>query len=228
MVDAVPSPSPLDAVASSPPTTGRTPPPLLLLRAAGVLQRRRTTGDWTAPSLAVASSIACDHCVLSVDLQDSPRPLDSIVISFVPLLTADSLSSLQVGTARVRGCFGPLRSSDQDAVLARVLSPFPVLKALAPPPGTSYLGTPSFAGVGSGCSSVSFELSLSSYGCGSLRSWTSTVVVDSRSNGTWGGRSIEHRLESFPDVTLGQLPLPVLLVISKIRIITFSCILVVS
>ena len=98
----------------------------------------------------------------------------------------------------VRGCFGPLRSSDQDAVLARVLSPSPVLKALAPPPGTSYLGTPSFAWVGPGYSSVSFELSLSSYGCGSLRSWTSTVAVDSRSNGTWGG-SI-HR------ASLGELP----------------------
>ena len=140
----------------------------------------------------------------------------------------DRLSHLQVGAARVRGCFGSLRSSDHDAVLDRVLSPSPVLKALAPPPGTSYLGTPRLPGLGRVCSSVSFEISLSSYGYGSLRSWTSTVVVGSRSNGTWEGRSIEHRLESFPDVTLGQLPLPVLLVISKIRIITFSCILVIS
>ena len=142
------------------------------------------------------------------------------------LLTADRLSHLQVGAARVRGCFGSLRSSDHDAVLARVLSPSPVLKALAPPPGTSVIGTLSFARVGSGSFSVSFEFSQSSYGCGPLRSWTSTVVVCRRSNGTWGSRSIERRLESFPDDTLGQLPLPVLLVISKICIITFSCILV--
>ena len=86
----LPSTVALDAVTSPPPTTGRTPPPLLL-RAAGVgtisaaarratarillplisgsFDGRRTTVDRTAPSLAVASSIACDHCVLSVDLQ---------------------------------------------------------------------------------------------------------------------------------------------------------------
>ena len=89
----------------------------------------------------------------------------------------DRLSHLQVGAARVRGCFGSLRSSDHDAVLARVLSPSPVLKALAPPPGTSVIGTLSFARVGSGSFSVSFEFSQSSYGCGPPRSWTSTVVV---------------------------------------------------
>ena len=138
-------------------------------------------------------------------------------------------SSLFAGRCCPRaGCFGSQRSSDHDAVLDRVLSPSPVLKALAPPPGTSYLGTPRLLGLGRVYSSVSFEISLSSYGCGSLRSWASAVVVSSRSNGTWEGRSIGHRLESFPDVTLGQLPFPVLLVISKIRIITFSCIVVVS
>ena len=143
-------------------------------------------------------------------------------------LTADRLALLQVGAACVRGCYGSLRSADHDAALDRVLSPSPVLKALAPPPGTSVIGTLSFARVGSGSFSVSFEFSQSSYGCGSPRSWTSAVVVSSRSNGTWEGRPIGHRLDSFPDVTLGQLPLPALLVISKIRIITFSCILVVS
>ena len=143
-------------------------------------------------------------------------------------LTADSLSPLQVGAVCVRGCFGPLRSSDHDAALDRESSPSPVLKALAPPPGISYLGTSRLPGLGRVYTSVSFEILLSSYGCGPLRSWTSTVVVGSRSIGTWEGRSIERRLEDFPDVTLGQLPLPVLLVISKIRIIMFSCILVVS
>ena len=132
---------------------------------------------------------------------------------------------LQVGTARMRGCFGPLRSSDHDAVFVRVSSPSPVLSALAPPPGTSYFRYPHLPGW------VGFIPRFrsrfhSSYGCGPLRSWTSTVVVGRRSNGTWGSRSIERRLESFPDIALGQLPLPVLLVISKICIITFSCILV--
>ena len=140
------------------------------------------------------------------------------MISSCVFLTADSLSHLQVGAARVRGCFGSLRSSDHDAALDRVLSPSPVLKALAPPPGASLLGTSRLPGLGRVCFSVSFEFSQSSYGCGSLRSWNPTVVVSSRSNGTWESRSIEQRLESFPDVTLGQLPLPVLLVISKIRI----------
>ena len=113
---------------------------------------------------------------------------------------------------------GALRSSDHDAVLDRVLSAFPVLKALALPPGASFLGTSRLPGLGRVCFSVSFEFSQSSYGCGSLRSWNPTVVVSSRSNGTWESRSIEQRLERSPDVTLGQLPLPVLLVISKIRI----------
>ena len=146
----------------------------------------------------------------------------------MPLLTADSLSYLQVGTARGRGCYGSLRSPDHDAVLDPVLSPFPVLSALAPPPGASFLGTSRLPGTGWDCFLVSFEFSQSSYGCGSPRSWNSTVVVSSRPNGTWEGRPIEQRLEGFPDVTLGQLPLPVLLVISKFRSITFSSILVVS
>ena len=140
------------------------------------------------------------------------------MISSCAFLTADSLSHLQVGAARVRGCFGPLRSLDHDAALDRVLSPSPVLKALAPPPGTSFLGTSRLPGLGWVCFFVSFEFSQSSYGCGSLRSCNPTVVVSSRPNGTWGGRSIEQRLENSPDVTLGQLPLPVLLVISKIHI----------
>ena len=133
-------------------------------------------------------------------------------------LTADSLSHLQVGAARVRERFGPLRSSDHDVALDRVLSPPSVLKALVPPPGTSFLGTSRLPGLGRVCFSVSFEFSQSSYGCGSLRSWNPAVVVSSRSNGTWEGRPIEQRLGSFPDDTLGQLPLPVLLVISKTRI----------
>ena len=150
--------------------------------------------------------------------QDSPRPLVSIVISSCAFLTADSLSHLQVGAARVRGSFGPLRSSDHAAALVRVSSPSPVLKALAPPPGTSFLGTSRLPGLGWVCFLVSFESSQSSYGCGSLRSWNPAVVVSSRSNGTWEGRPIGQRLESSSDVTLGQLPLPVLLVILKIRI----------
>ena len=147
------------------------------------------------------------------------------MISTCAYLTADRLSPVQVGTARVRGCFGPLRSSDHDAVFVRVSSPSPVLSALAPPPGTSYfryLHLPGWVGF-----IPRFRSRIhSSYGCGPLRSWTSTVVVGRRSNGTWGSRSIERRLEGFPDDTLGQLPLPVLLVISKICIITFPCILV--
>ena len=153
--------------------------------------------------------------------RDSPRHLVSIVISSCAFLTADSLSPLQVGAVRVRGCFGPLRSSDHDAALDRVSSPSPVLKAFAPPPGISYLGTSRLPGLGRVYPSVSFEISLSSYGCGPPRSWTSTVVEGSRSNGTWEGRSIERRLEDFPDVTLGQLPLPVLSLFRKFALLRF-------
>ena len=146
-------------------------------------------------------------------------------------VTTDLRSFLQVGTAREQERFGPLRFSgprpvDHDAALVRVSSPLSVRKALAPPPGTSVIGTLSFARVGSGSFSVSFEFSQSSYGCGPPRSWTSAVVVSSRSNGTWESRSIEQRSGSFPDVSLDQPPLLVLLVLLKIRIITSSCILV--
>ena len=84
--------------------------------------------------------------------------------------------------------------------------------------GLSFLGTSRLPGLGWDCFLVSFESSQSSYGCGSLRSWNPAVVVSRRSNGTWESRPFGQRLESSSDVTLGQLPLPVLLVILKIRI----------
>ena len=73
---------------------------------------------------------------------------------------ADSLSHLQVGAARVRERFGSLGSSDHDAALDRVLSPPSVLKALAAPPGTSFLGTSRLPGLGRVCFSVSFEFTV--------------------------------------------------------------------
>ena len=194
-------------------------------------QIRRTSTSCHRQGRDVARHRQLDHSRSSHTqrrLTGSSSPLDSLVIPSCVLLTVDRLALLQVGVVRVRGCFGSLRSSDHDAALDRVLSPSPVLKAPAPPPGTSVIGTLSFARVGLGSFPVSFEFSQSSYGCGLPRPWTSAVVVSSRSNGTWEGRSIGHRLENFPDVTLGQLLLLVLLVISKIRIITFSCIVVVS
>ena len=51
-----------------------------------------------------------------------------------------------------------------------------MLKALAPPPGTSDIGTPRLPGLGGIVFGI-VRVSLSSYGCGPLRSWTPSVVV---------------------------------------------------
>ena len=115
-------------------------------------------------------------------------------------MTATCLFHLQVGAARTQECFKPLRSSDHDALLDRVSSPPSVLKALAPPPGTSFIGTFRPLGLGWACFSVPFEFSQSSYGCGPLRSWNSAIVVSSGSNGTWEGRPIELRSGGLSDV----------------------------
>ena len=88
-------------------------------------------------------------------LGDSPAGLFSYVLVRRLLVylsvTAVSFVHLQVGVARAQERFGPLRSSGQDAALDRVLSPPSLLKAFAPPPGTSFVGTPRLPGLGWDC-----------------------------------------------------------------------------
>ena len=124
---------------------------------------------------------------------------------------------LQVGAACAQDGFGPLRFSgshleDHDAALVRVSSPPSVLKALAPPPGTSSVGTHVCLGWVRVIFRFSREVSFV------VRVWTPLVVESrrsrfSRSNGTLGSRPIGLRSGRFLDGTLGQPTLPVLLVV---------------
>ena len=81
----------------------------------------------------------------------------------------------KVGAARAQERFRPLRPLGHDAALARAQSPLSVPKALAPPPGTSVLGTFSSAWVGSGYFSVSSSFA------GVVRVWIPPIVESCRS-----------------------------------------------